>query len=188
MFNDIARRSVTVATLSTLAAFCLIAQDVSAGESGPDFVYSTTPCRVLDTRVGSGVYAGKLLPNESLDFRTSNVAGTIIVQGGDSSGCLDIPSDATGLFLNIIAVEATGAANNDLGIKPWGSEKGGTALNYNPGVYAINNGLFVGTCWGQFLRGFPPNPSGCSLDLTISNGSGASANVVIDVTGFTRNY
>jgi hypothetical protein len=92
------------------------------------------------------------------------------------------------LFLNVIAVEATGSANNDLGMQPWGSDRGGTVLNYSPGVYALSNGIFVGTCWGQFSGGFPPSPSTCDADLLITNGGGASAHVVIDVSGFARNY
>ncbi|AFL73374.1 hypothetical protein [Thiocystis violascens] len=171
-----------------LAILCVSAPSVHAGTAGPDFVYTISPCRVLDTRFASGVFAGKLNPSEQLSIRVSNTAGTIVLQGGNPSGCLDIPNDATGVFINVIAVEASGAANNDLGIQPSGSSVSGTAINYNPGTFALNNGLLVGTCYGQFLYGFPPSPSNCTSDLTLTNGAGASAHIVIDVTGFTRNF
>ena len=190
MATDISRDFVKAALRLLGAAVLLNAamQPVYAGTAGPDFVYSVTPCRILDTRIGSGVYAGALAPGESIDIRVSNSAGTIIAQGGDGSGCLDIPPDATGVFANIIAVEASGAFNNDLGLQPFGAPSGGTALNYTPGVYATNNGVFVGTCNGQFIYGHPPFPQPCVQDLTITNGAGASAQIVIDITGFTRNF
>lgn len=176
------------AALLTTVALVQHGKAAFAGASGPDFVYTVTPCRILDTRSGIGPYAGKLDPGEQLALHTSNIANSIILQGGSSNGCPDIPSNANGLFINIIAVEASGSFNNDLGIRPWGSNSSGTAINYTPGVYALNNGLFVGTCFGQRFRGFAPWPSPCDLDLQLLNGPGASAHVVIDVTGFTRNF
>ena len=180
-------RVVSGATLALVALGLLPAQQAVAVGAGPDFVYSVTPCRILDTRLGSGIFAGKLLPGETLSLNT--YGGNIILQGGSQSNCPDIPSDATGIFMNIIAVEASGSFNNDLGLKPFGSALGGaTAINYTPGVFALNNGLFAGTCWGQFLYGAPPTTGSCTQDISITNGAGASAHVVIDVTGFTRNF
>jgi hypothetical protein len=163
-------------------------QPVFSGTVGPNYVYSITPCRVLDTRIGSGVYAGALAPSEAIDIRVSNIVGTIVLQGGSGSGCPDIPSDATGVFANVIAVEATGSFNNDVGVQPWGSTSGATAVNYTPGIFATNNGIFVGTCYGQLLYGFPPPSGSCEQDLTLSNGAGGSAHLVVDITGFTRHY
>jgi len=180
-----ANRFAMICGLGWAAVF---SPQVWAGTAGPDYVYSVTPCRILDTRVGSGVYAGPLAPGESLDIYVSNTAGTIVVQGGAGSGCPDIPPDATGVFANIIAVEATGNFNNDVGLKPWGATSGGTAINYTPGVFATNNGVFVGTCHGQYIYGHAPFPSSCSQDLTIDNGAGGSAHIVIDITGFTRYF
>jgi hypothetical protein len=183
--------SVSIAGISGIALLGLTALgNVSAGTAGPDLVYTVTPCRILDTRLGVGDYAGKLQPNQTLDLMTDNfgLGGTIIAQGGSPSGCPDIPNEATGLFINVIAVEASGTANNDLGIRPWGSSSSATAINYQPGVYALNNGLFVGTCYGQRYYGFPPFPALCPFNITLINGAGASAHVVIDVTGFTRWY
>lgn len=187
------RKPIHPKAVSLIAgAACLLSaaiQPVTAGTSGPAYNYSITPCRILDTRTASGVYAGKMAPGESMSIRTSNVSGTIVVQGGSGSGCPDIPSDATGLFLNVIAVAGSGSFNNHVGIGPWGGTGAlGTAINYTPGVYATNNGMFVGTCYGQWLYGFAPFPGNCDQDLMIENGPGASAHIVIDVTGFSRNY
>ncbi len=176
------------AALLTTVALVQHGKIALAGRVGPDFVYNVTPCRILDTRIGAEEYSGKLNPGEALALQTSNWVGTISKQGGSVSGCPDIEANATGVFINVIAVEASGSFNNDLGIQPWGSTSSGTAINYTPGVYAINNGLFVGTCWGQFISGFAPSPNDCLFDLQLRNGTGASAHVVIDVTGFTRDF
>jgi hypothetical protein len=141
---------------------------------------------VLDTRFASGLFAGKLQPNEALAINIHG--GNIVIQGGSPTNCPDIPADAEGVFLNIIAVEPTGSFNNDIGIQPFASLDGAsTAINYQPGVFALNNGLFVSTCNGQFVAGAPLSGP-CTQDITILNGAGASAHVVIDITGFTRSF
>jgi len=162
---------------------CLAPSQAEAAAAGPTAVYTITPCRILDTRLGSGIYAGKLSPGDVLDLKVSGT--NIVLQGGSTSNCPDIPPNAWGVFVNVIAVETEGQLNNDLGIKPWGSSRGATAINYDPGIFAINNGLLVGTCYGQSVSGSPPPSGTCDQDLTLTNGTGGSANVVIDVTGYT---
>lgn len=151
-------------------------------------VYTIPPCRILDTRQGSGVYDGKLSPGQSLSLRVSG--SNIILQGGNPSNCPSIPVDAAGVFVNVIAVETEGSFNNDLGIKPYSGSSGvgggATAINYNPGTFAINNGLMVGTCFGAKQNGDIPGTTACDQDITLNNGMGGSAYVVIDVTGYLK--
>lgn len=159
-------------------------QQASAAQAGPDYNYTITPCRVLDTRQAVGVFAGALQPGESLDIRTWG--SSVAIQGGSGTQCPDIPADATGLYVNVIAVNASGSANW-FSAKPYGTEDNSTAVNYQQGA-AIGNSQLLATCHGQWFYGgqgtYPCN----SWDLTFENGPNASADLVIDVTGFTRNY
>ncbi len=183
MHNKAGSVLITFATLSGALLFGgLPAQQAAAAV--PYAVYTMPPCRILDTRQGSGIYNGMLTPGEELSLRVWG--SNIILQGGNPSNCPAIPPDATGVFVNVIAVQTTGSFNNDLGIKPYGGSGGATAINYNPGTFAINNGLMVGTCHGGQVNGDIPPSTVCDQDLTLNNGMGGSAYVVIDVTGYLK--
>ena len=177
----------------TLGLFCLASlllpvgsmQQAVAAPAGPDYVYTITPCRILDTRQAVGVFAGALQPGEILDIRTWGTS--IPIQGGSGTQCPDIPQDATGLFINVIAVNASGG-ENWIGAKPYGTDDNSTAINYVGGAGAIGNSQLVATCYGQwYYGGQGAFPCG-SFDLTFDNGPNASADLVIDVTGYTRYY
>jgi hypothetical protein len=164
------RRSTIFASLC-LTTTISVTSFVYADVSGPNDVYTVTPCRVLDTRSAYNGFQGPLYPGDTLDI---DVYGDYVIdQGGNPWGCPEIPYNANGVFINIIAVDPAGAMNNDLGISPYGSRSAATAINYEPGVFALSNGLYTATC------------SGCWYNLTLHNGQGASAHFVIDVTGFT---
>jgi len=171
---------------TVLAAVGLAGQPTHTAIAAPvaHGVVTIPPCRILDTRQGSGTYNGMLAPGEDLSLHVSG--SNIILQGGNPSNCPLIPSPVYGVFVNVIAVETQGAYNNDLGIKPFGSNGGGTAINYNPGTFALNNGLLVGTCAGAQLNGYISNTFVCDQDITLNNGMGASTYVVIDVTGYLQ--
>lgn len=181
------RSHTTAALLATgLMISPWVIKHAEAVQAGPDRIYTITPCRILDTRLASGVFAGKLGPNDKLAIRTWG--STILSQGGSGTQCPDVPSDATGVFINVQAAEPTGGSSNYIGVKPYGSEDASTALNYNPASGVIGNSQLVATCYGQWIYGaFASNPCD-SFDLEFNNGPNASTDLVVDITGFTRNY
>lgn len=164
----------------------LMSQQAAAIQAGPDLVYTITPCRIVDTRLASGVFAGALAPNEELDVR---VWGSIIIsQGGSATQCPDVPSDATGVFISVQAAEPTGNGDNYIGVRPFATPNPSTALNYSP-AGTIGNSQLVATCYGQWAYGGFVGANPCtSFDLTFNNGPNASTDLVVDITGFTRNY
>ena len=177
------------ATLFGICAFLfmpLVSHQVQAIEAGPDYTYTITPCRILDTRIAAGVFNGRLEPNDELSIQTW---GTIIVsQGGAGSTCPDIPDDATGLFITVQAVDPAGNRNY-MGVRPYATQERSTAILYNPTSGSIANSQLVATCYGQWYYGafgssapFPCN----AFNLTFNNGPNGSAHLVVDVTGFTR--
>jgi hypothetical protein len=146
-------------------------------------VVPVDPCRILDTRFGSGDDFGgvpnRLAPNEtmSIDATESFIFG----QGGANDCGIPFP-EARAVFINVVAVEPTGSFNNHLKVYPFNRpEPGASTLNYEPGVFALANGVFVALC-----TEFDPSGSTCGDDLTITNGPSASTDVVIDVTGYTN--
>ncbi len=164
--------------------------EVAAVPSGPDLVYTIAPCRILDTRIASEAFAGKLEPNESIDIAVSGHE-RLLAQGGSPTGCPDVPQDASGVTINVMAAQADGAAVNWIGIKPYGTQAAATALNYRPGAGAIGNSQLIGTCYGQWISGAFPEPTppidlACPFDLRFTNGPNASTHLVIDITAFTR--
>jgi hypothetical protein len=171
--------------LSTLLGSALVSQPAQAIQAGPDEIYSITPCRILDTRIAVGVFGGRLAPNEELSIQTW---GSIIIsQGGSGTQCPDIPEDATGLFITVQAVNPAGS-ENFLGVRPFNTEERSTAILYSPNAGTTANSQFVATCYGQWYYGaFGSLPNPCrSFNLTFNNGPNGTVDVVVDVTGFTR--
>lgn len=185
MSNWYVARTLGLVGLTGLLLPVLTTQQAAAAPAGPDYNYTITPCRVLDTRQAVGVFAGALQPGESIDIRTWGTS--IPIQGGSGTQCPDIPSDATGLYVNVIAVDPSGSVNW-ISAKPYGTEDNSTAVNYNQNSGAIGNSQLLGTCYGQWYWGGQGTYNCSSFDLTFENGPNASAHLVIDVTGFTRYY
>jgi hypothetical protein len=139
------------------------------------------PCRILDTRLGSGDAFGgaphRLSPNETMSIDATE--GFIAGQGGASNCGIPFP-EATGVFINVVAVQPTGNFNNHLKVYPYNSaEPGAATMSYEPGSFALANGVFVALCTLA-----SPSGTGCGDDLSITNGPSASTDVVIDVTGY----
>lgn len=192
MFNRYGVRALgALGAMGSIAlALPLFPQQVQAAQAGPDFVYTITPCRIFDSRSAGGIFAGILQPNETRSIRTWNEGGSIPNQGGSPSGCPDVPQDATGVFINVQAAAPQGTSANWFGVAPYGIANPSTAINYSPTSGSIGNSQIVSTCWGQWISGaFTGSPFPCTnFDLTFNNGPNASAHLVVDITGFTRDY
>jgi hypothetical protein len=165
-------------------------------------IYTVEPCRILDTRIaGNSVggelggqtdidstpsYHGPLAPSQTINIDVTSIVtqagilSRIAGQGGAADCGVPFP-DAKGVFINVTAVEPTGASNNHLTVYPYNRPLPTAAtLSYEPGVFAISNAILVPLC-----TAFSP-PGGCDDDLSITNGPSASTQVVIDVTGYAQ--
>lgn len=139
------------------------------------------PCRVLDTRLATDSNVDHpLVPNETTTIFVANSGpATLSGQGGEVNCDVPFPQ-AKGVFVNVVAVQPTGAFNNHLKVYPAESaEPGAATMSYEPGSFALANGVFVKICDAATASG-----SCLGGDLTITNGPSATTDVVIDVTGF----
>ena len=136
--------------------------------AGPYDTFTVSPCRVLDTRISSPV--GPIPANGT---RNILVAGSLAGSGqGGASDCGVPDPGATGVFINVVAVNAAGPGH--LTVYPFGSSLPlASTLNFTTGQ-TIANGVLVPIC--------TPSAS-CTLDLSITMGP-SGAHVVIDVTGY----
>ncbi len=153
-----------------VAGFALAALAMTFGASvqaaGPYDTFTLPPCRALDTRLSSppGPIGGALA-------RDVRVVGPL---GGSQGGAFDcgVPSGATGVFINVVAVGAAGPGH--LTVYPSGSTLPlASSINFTTGQ-TIANGLLVPVCTPF---------AACAADVTIQMGP-AAAHVVIDITGY----
>ena len=177
-----------IAALVGISVAIFLAERAEAG--GPYQTYTCVPCRVLDTRDGSGDATGgdphRIAPNETI---TIDVAESFITGQGGASDCGVPFPEAKGVFINVVAVQPPGAIqvanpkSNYLTLYPFtGTKPTAASLNYNPDDWALANAIFVSLC--ADLN--PPSGSGCADDLAIYNGTNAYVDVVIDVTGWVQ--
>lgn len=146
-----------------IAVLALMATPLGAHASGNQF-FTITPCRAVDTRTSSGTIPA----NGSRSFL---VVGALSGQGGQST--CGIPSGATGVFLNAVAIAPT--AQGHLTIYPWpGPQPPTSTLNFTTGQ-TVANGALIPIC--------NPIATNCTADITVTMGP-ASAHLVIDVTGY----
>ena len=148
---------------------------VSLGAGGLGIVNATSPdgasayvpispCRLLDTRADSPVGSplGALGPDTE-----------ITVNGWGAQGNCTLPSDSTGLELNVTAVDASTLTN--LRIYPEGVDTP-TASNLNP------------------APGEPPTPNSVTAPLNVTNGQFhvfnrfGTVHIVIDVVGYFTDH
>ena len=147
-------------TGSDLSAMEFVAQNQSS-------VYvPIAPCRIVDTREGTGDNDDPFNPNE---IRTFRVGGTTSfpAQGGRNGGC-GIPIIATAIAATIIAV-TPGAAG---GVRAWPANLG------EPTANVLNYGTFTMT--GAGTVSLQP---GVAASLKVRN-YGGPADIAIDVTGY----
>ena len=137
---------------------------IAAGKM-QDLYTPIAPCRIVDTRSGTGTN-GTPIGNQT---RTYHVAGTVgfAPQGGKSGGC-GIPSGATAVAATFTAVNP--AHGGFLRAWPNGqSEPTATLLNY--GTSSTGTGATVSIS------------SGAAPNLTVHNYSGPTE-LVIDISGY----
>ena len=149
------------------AAAPVAAQDPNLGAMT---FFPLAPCRILDTRAGSGVQGageGPLSPGVAYSFDVS---------GGDAA--CGVHAEARGVLLNFVVVRPGGAGH--LTVWPWDSPAPpapvASILNFDAGR-TVANGVAVRICH----RGSAV--STCAEDLFAVLG-GSSAHLVVDVLGY----
>jgi hypothetical protein len=151
--------AVGAAVAVSLGAGGLTFVDAAKDSGDRPVTVTIEPCRLRDTR-----------PDRGIGGRTAPLGATeeYIVQATGTSGNCDIPSDATGLVLNVTADQATEATN--LRLYPTGATIPTTSnLNPRPGAAPTPNAVTVGL-----------SPAG---QFTIRNANG-NVHVIIDVAAY----
>jgi hypothetical protein len=149
-------RLLTMASLLSAAALCLVPAPASA--DGPFQFHSLTPCRVVNTRNGTGSPATPL---------SSNVARNFTIQGA-----CGVPAGAKAVALNVTIATPTGTGH--LTLWPAGTSLPTVStLNYNAGEPALANGAIVP------LAATTPDLAARPF-LT----DGGTVHVILDVTGY----
>jgi len=155
------RRSLVRFVLLTVAS--ALVERVALAD-GPLQFYSVAPCRIVDTRVGTGVTAGPALAAGSP--RSFPLTG----------GACGLPTTAKAATLNLTLVAPTAAGF--LSIWPYGMTRPRVStINAAAGEPAIANGAIV------------PLSSDPSFSITVVYGTcgvdcPGTASLVIDVTGY----
>ena len=166
------RKSHGVGGVVLLLLMGLLTTATAWGQAaGPFDTFTVPPCRVLDTRLSTPL--GPLPANGTRNILVAGdlTAGGTVNQGGATNCGVPDPG-ATGVFINVVAVNAGGPGH--LTIYPFGTSLPlASALNFTTGQ-TIANGVLVPIC--------TPAAS-CIFDLSITMGP-AGAHVVIDITGY----
>ena len=140
------------------------------GDEASDLVYfPVAPCRILDTRIGTGTFAGPLAAGPAAIYPVFHNQG-LVAQGGNAAGC-GVPTDPAAIALTVVAVSPSAAGDLRL-YRYLDPLPGASAINYAP-VPGLNvaNTTIVPTC--QI----------CGNDFNIKVDAGAT-HVVADVVGY----
>ena len=138
------------------------------GSNTGDLVFTPlVPCRILDTRSGSGVFAGPID-----DFTTMSIQTNISdfsAQGGISGPCgMPTETDASAIVIIITAVEPPNTGH--LRVFPFSAPfPNASVVNFVPGQDTANNTIV-------------PQCIGCDNDISIFVAT--EADVVVDVIGY----
>ncbi len=156
-------------------ALLFAAADTGTGTLGDNqanlVFHAITPCRILDTRVGTGDWAGLRLSESTTDVNTSR-ATNYTDQGGIASPCPGQVYEAGGLAFNVTVVDYTG--NGFLTVYPYSATPPlASTINFGPGTSPtpVANSSVVQQCYV------------CGPDVSVYV-EGASTNVIIDVIGY----
>lgn len=147
-----------------LAAAAVVLAASAASAIGPLQLYSTTPCRVVDTRwqpPGTN-RAPSLVNMQTRNFQITGLCG--------------VPSTAKAAVLNVTIADPTHSGY--LIVYPYGTTRPLVSnINWAVGEYALANGAITPITTGSL------NVSVFSELYGVASGGG-SVNVILDVTGY----
>jgi hypothetical protein len=142
------------------------------GQNSDDLSFTAiTPCRLMDTRFGTGVFAGPRAAGSTTSISTSIVA-SIAAQGGSATGCPELSADAGALAYTLTVVDYSG--NAFVTVFPFTAVRpNASTINMGPGTSPspVANSSVVLQCYL------------CGDEVSIYV-EGASTNVIIDAVGY----
>lgn len=142
------------------------------GQNSDDLSFTAiTPCRIMDTRSGIGVFAGPRAAGSTTNISTSIIT-SIQNQGGKTGGCPELAADAGALAYTLTVVDYTG--NAFVTVFPLTATRpNASTINMGPGTSPspVANSSVVLQCYL------------CGDELSIYV-EGASTNVIIDAVGY----
>jgi hypothetical protein len=138
--------------------------------SGPELAYRPiVPCRIVDTRGGTG---GMFAPGALRNWLATNPGGSFAAQGGSSSTNCGIPVKAAAVTVNF-TVFNTGVGPAFITAWPFNQPRPGTAtLNWTAVGAQVANGAILPLCTG----------AGCTSDFSVFASS--ATDMVVDVVGY----
>ena len=161
------RATMKLGVVSALAFTASVLTAVPAAAAGPFQYHSLTPCRVIDTRDGSGA------STETPGARTNPGPHGFRIQG-----FCGVPNGADAVTINVTVVGPT--RGGDLRLFP--SDAGQpevSVMNYNAGEPALANGAILPLA--QVGAGVN------DINMMIGMIGSGSLHVLIDVTGYFAN-
>ena len=138
------------------------------GSPSGDLVFTPlVPCRLLDTRFGTGAFAGPIADLTTLSIQT-NIAD-FSAQGGSSSPCgMPTATDASAIVVIVTAVNPPKTGH--LRVFPFSAPfPNASVVNFVPGQDIANNTIV-------------PQCIGCGSDISIFVAT--QADVIVDVIGY----
>lgn len=140
---------------------------VIGGKDG-DLVFTPlVPCRLLDTRFGTGNFAGPIADLTTISIETN--LNDFTAQGGNAGPCgMPTDTDASAIVIIVTAVEPPNTGN--LRVFPFSAPfPNASVVNFIPDQDIANNTVV-------------PQCIGCASDISIFVAS--QANVIVDVIGY----
>jgi hypothetical protein len=134
--------------------------------NGGNVYVPVAPCRLFDTRPGTVTVGPRATPLAAGETYTQQVTG-------DNGQCIGIPADATGVAMNVTAVDATAAGYLTLFPADLGTAPNASNLNWVPGA--------------------PPTPNKVDVKLSptgaikLFNAAG-TVNVLADIVGYYQDH
>ena len=108
----------------------------SLGDTGADLVFTpVTPCRIIDTRIATGTYAGAIGPDTGKQFSVSLANYT--AQGGSATGC-GITIAPAAVAIDVTSVSPQSGQGNLRVIQTGGGTPTASLVNYNAGINIAN--------------------------------------------------
>jgi hypothetical protein len=139
------------------------------GQDATDLVFvPLAPCRIIDTRIATGGYAGRLTAGVPKNFAHNQ---NLVAQGGNGAGC-GVPTDPAAIAVTLVAVNPLGAGN----IRAW------RLLDPVPNASAINYGL-PGQGLNVANTHILPTCQVCGNDFTVQ-ADVSDVHLVADVVGY----
>lgn len=142
----------------------------SGGTVIPDLTFvPVAPCRIFDTRVPT---SSKMVANETRGFYTNSVASLAAFtnQGGDVSGCPQVPFDPPAVLINFTVADPEAQGN----ARVWaylGTEPATSTINFRTGIN-LANGTASPTCYS------------CGQDISVKVTQ--NVHVLADIVGYFR--